>query len=203
MLMKLPLRDTEKAEAAMGESTERTTVDIVPPALVSSVPALPQSATAASPVGFDVESNDEMYEEFFGSRSTTSSEGPTGNAMPRWRRGVLRAVALVSGCDGEDVGAGTIDDDEASMRSEGRGGGGDGGAGDDDGGSVREELGDDVRDDDVADAHPVEEVRAHQPSSPITNAHLREPPMLSICEILGYDLREPTHVEVDLTMCVD
>ena len=150
-----------------------------------------------------------MCEELFGSRSTTSAEEPRGNAMPRWRRGILRAVDRVSGCDDEDVEGGTIDDDEAGIRSDGGGGGDDGGAGDDDGGPVRaavEELerdgGDDgllrdehaehavdVRVDDAADALPIEEARGRQPSSPIMNAHLREPPMLSMCELLGYDLR--------------
>ena len=92
-------------------------MDVVLPALVSTVPALPQSATAASLVGFDVERNDAMYEDLFGSLSTTSS--------------------------GEDVEAGTIGDDEADMRSDGGGGGDDGGVGDDDGGPMRDELGED------------------------------------------------------------
>ena len=195
-------------------------------------------------MGFDVESNDAMFQELFGSQSTTTSDEPTRNAMPRWTRGVLQAVDLVSGCDGEDVGGDLPDADEAAIRRYGEGGGGDGGAGDADGGPVRTEPGDDVRDDDVADTHLVDDahshdapelerdggddgqprdepaehvvdvsdddvtdaplveaVRAPQPSSPITNAHLREPPMLSICDILGYNLRESAHVEADLTMC--
>ncbi len=119
----------------------------------------------------------------------------------------MRAVDRGSGCDDEDVEGGTIDDDEAVIRSDGGGGGDNGGAGDDDGGPVRaavEELerdgGDDgllrdehaehavdVRVDHAADARRVGEARARQPSSRIKNAHLREPPMLSMCELLGYD----------------
>jgi hypothetical protein len=131
-----------------------------------------------------------------------------GNRMPRWRRGVLRAVDRGSGCDDEDVEGGTIDDDEAVRRSDGGGGGDTGGAGDDDGGPVRaavEKLesdgGDDgrlrdehpvhavdVRVDDAADAPRVEEARARQQSSPIMNPHLLEPPKLSTCADLHYDV---------------
>ncbi len=58
-----------------------------------------------------------------------------------------------------------------------------------------------VSDDDVAAARPVEEVLAAQPSSPAMNAHLLEPPMLSISELLCYDLADPANVDVDHTMC--
>ena len=82
-----------------GESTERTTVDVASSAPMSSVPTLPQSASATFLAGSHVEDTDALYEELFGSRSTTSSEEPAGKVMPRWRRGVLRAVDPVSGCD--------------------------------------------------------------------------------------------------------
>ena len=52
----------------------------------------------------------------------------------------------------------------------------------------------------IADARPVEEVRAAQPSSPTANARLREPPMLSICELLGYDVGDPANADADHTM---
>ena len=92
------------------------------------------SSTSASSIriggvscGRGCRKNDALYEELYGSWSTTSPEEPTGNVMPRWRRGVLRAVDRVSGCGDEDVEGRTIDDEEAGIRSDGGGGGDDGG----------------------------------------------------------------------------
>ena len=178
------------------ESTERTTVDVVAPAPMASEAALPQSPSASSLTGFEVEVNDALYEELFGSRSTTSSEEPAGRVMPRWRRGVLRAVDPVSGCDDVDVEGGTLDDDEVDIKSDG------GGGGNDDDGPVRATVEELERDGGAAEElRPVEDVQAAPLRIITSHDYLRAQPNLDICNLLGYTLIVPDYVDVDHTVC--
>ena len=130
---------------------------------------------------------------------------------------MLRAVDLVSGRDVEDVAAGTVDDDEAGIRSDGGGGDGD----DDDGGPLRaareepdRDGGDDgllcdeeaehavdVSDDDVANARPAEGVQSAPQRLLVRNEYLRAPLNLECCYLLGYDFILPGNVDVDHTNC--
>jgi ubiquitin C-terminal hydrolase len=184
------------------ESTEWMAVDVVPPAHVSSVPAALHSAAATSPESFDEGANDALYDEFFGSRKSTSSEEPPRKAMPRWRQGVLRAVDIVSGCDGDVDVKDKIDDDIIGLTTDVASGEDDGGAGDDDVESERSVVAKPEREGGAAEElRPVEDVEAARSRIITTHENLCAQPNLDICNLVGYTLITPANVDVDHTVC--
>ena len=205
---------------------ERSTIHFVAgePALSlpSSVAPLASSRGEETAVSCKESSSECEAEDVQDARPSSPSPGKaTQSQSPRWKRGVLRAVGLVSGCHDEILEGGAIDNDEAGITSDGGGGGDDGEAGDDGGGPVREtveelegdggkdELVDDedaehavdVRCDDVVDARSAEGVQAAPPRILVRDDYLRAQPTLEICFLLGYDLLLPGSVEVNHTMC--